>query len=152
MRHVPKKNKLSFKFLVYSVLETAVGYLTTLHFNSQQETHPTLVWAITLRWWDRSCLHPTQGQHLYLSSQHLVGTNFTPWYGGVSQWFRETCSASPPAAVLVVMAVRIEPRLPTYKPCLLTTRLLWLNRWNVQSFGHCWWHMGCRIQQRWHRP
>ena len=31
------------KFLVYSVLEPAVGYLTTLHFNSQQGTHPTLV-------------------------------------------------------------------------------------------------------------
>ena len=52
------------RFLVYSVLEPTVGYLTTLHFNSQQGTHPTLVWAITLRCWDRSCLHPTQGQHL----------------------------------------------------------------------------------------
>ena len=40
--------KLKFKFLVYSVLEPAVGYLTTLHFNSQQGTHLTLVWAITL--------------------------------------------------------------------------------------------------------
>ena len=54
---------LKLKFLVYSVL-SAVGYLTTLHFNSQQGTHPTLVWAITLRWWDRSHLHPTQGQRL----------------------------------------------------------------------------------------
>ena len=35
--------KLKLKFLVYSVLEPAVGYLTTLHFNSQQGTHPTLV-------------------------------------------------------------------------------------------------------------
>ena len=50
---------LKFKVLVYTVLEQAVGYLTTLHFNSQQGTHPTLVWAITLRWWDRSHLHPT---------------------------------------------------------------------------------------------
>ena len=37
------KLKLKLKFLVYSVLEPAVGYLTTLHFNSQQGTHPTLV-------------------------------------------------------------------------------------------------------------
>ena len=35
--------ELKLKFLVYSVLEPAVGYLTTLHFNSQQGTHPTLV-------------------------------------------------------------------------------------------------------------
>ena len=35
--------KLKLKFLVYSVLEPAVGYLTTLHCNSQQGTHPTLV-------------------------------------------------------------------------------------------------------------
>ena len=35
--------KLKLKFLVYSVLEPAVGYLTTLHSNSQQGTHPTLV-------------------------------------------------------------------------------------------------------------
>ena len=34
-------------FLVYNVLEPAVDYLTTLHFNSQQGTHPTLVWAVT---------------------------------------------------------------------------------------------------------
>ena len=38
-----KMFKFKFKFLVYSVLEPAVGYLTTLHFNSQQGTHPTLV-------------------------------------------------------------------------------------------------------------
>ena len=37
--------------------------------------------------------------------------------------FKETCSASPPAAVMVVMAVGIEPGLPAYKPCLLTTTL-----------------------------
>ena len=34
-------NRLKLKFLVYSVLEPAVGYLTTLHFNSQHGTHPT---------------------------------------------------------------------------------------------------------------
>ena len=45
--------------------------------------------------------------------------------------FKETCSASPPAAVLVVMAVGIEPRLPAYKPCLLTTRLLWLTWYSL---------------------
>ena len=28
---------LKLKFLVYSVLEPSIGYLTTLHFNSQQE-------------------------------------------------------------------------------------------------------------------
>ena len=33
---------------------------------------------------------------------------------------RETCSASQPAAVMVVMAVGIKPGLPAYKPCLLT--------------------------------
>ena len=53
----------------------------------------------------------------------FVSPNFTPWYGGASQWFKETCSASPPAAVMVVMAVGIEPGLPIYKPCLLTTTL-----------------------------
>ena len=37
--------------------------------------------------------------------------------------FKETCSASPPVTVMVVTAVGIEPRLPTYKPCLLTTTL-----------------------------
>ena len=37
------RNHLREVFLVYSVLEPAVGYLTTLHFNSQQGTHPTLV-------------------------------------------------------------------------------------------------------------
>ena len=42
--------------------------------------------------------------------------------------FKETCSPSPPAAVLVVMAVGIEPRQPAYKPCLLTSRLLRLTR------------------------
>ena len=39
---------------------------------------------------------------------------------------KETCSASPPAAVMVVTAVGIEPGPPTYKPCLLITTLLWL--------------------------
>ena len=38
--------------------------------------------------------------------------------------FKETCSASQPAAVMVVMEVGIEPGLPAYKPCLLTTTLL----------------------------
>ena len=58
---------LKAKVLVYSVLEPAVGYLTTLHFNSEQGTHPALVWAITLRWWDKGHLHPTQGQCLFCS-------------------------------------------------------------------------------------
>ena len=40
---VNKVKVLGLKFLVYSVLEPAVGYLTTLHFNFQQGTHPTLV-------------------------------------------------------------------------------------------------------------
>ena len=40
---------VKLKFLVYSVLEPAVDYLTTLHFNSQQGTHPTLVLVITMR-------------------------------------------------------------------------------------------------------
>ena len=35
--------KLKLKFLVYSVLEPAVGYLNTLHYKSQQGSHPTLV-------------------------------------------------------------------------------------------------------------
>ena len=39
----PKPYIVKSKFLVYSVLEPAVGYLTTLHFTSQQRTHPTLV-------------------------------------------------------------------------------------------------------------
>ena len=56
----------------------------------------------------------------------FASPNFTPWYGEASQWFKETCSASPPAAVMVVMAMGIEPRLPVYKPCLLTTTLPWL--------------------------
>ena len=38
-----KSSKNVLKFSVYSVLEPAVGYLTTLHFNSQQGTRPTLV-------------------------------------------------------------------------------------------------------------
>ena len=53
----------------------------------------------------------------------FASPNFTPWYVATSQWFKETFSASPPAAVLAVMAVGIEPRPPTYKPCLLTTTL-----------------------------
>ena len=35
--------KFKLMFLVYYVPEPAVGYLTTLHFNSQQGTHLTLV-------------------------------------------------------------------------------------------------------------
>ena len=63
----------------------------------------------------------------------FASPNFTPWYGGASQLFKETCSASSPAAVMVVMAVGIEPGPPTYKPCLLTTTLPWLTQCHARS-------------------
>ena len=80
-------------------------------------------WGGQSRW---AAYIPCRASTKYLSSLCFASPNFTPWYGGASQWYKETCSPSPSAAVMVVMAVGIEPRPPTYKPCLLTTTLPWL--------------------------
>ena len=60
-------------------------------FTSAGNLH-NLEQVITLGWSDQMVTHNST---LCLSSLCFAGTNFTPWYGGASLWFKETCLASP---------------------------------------------------------
>ena len=56
----------------------------------------------------------------------------------------ETCSASPPTAVLVVAVVGIEPRPSIYQPYLLSTRPLH----NI-IFIMKWWSCSNKLSSLW---
>ena len=67
------------------------------HFTSlpQQGTCTTLSklspWGDQIRW-------SLITVHYACPPYVCAGTNFTPWYGEASLWFKEACSASPPSS------------------------------------------------------
>ena len=124
--HNPFRADLDVKVKVLPLYSAARpdGFSSTLQPYPWQGTHPSLVWAITLRWSEQmGSLHHAGLTPSICPPYVFASPNFTPWYGEASQCFKETCSASPPAAVMVETAVGIEPGPPAYKPCLLTTTL-----------------------------
>ena len=90
----------------------------------------TQPWCEPSPWGDQSrwaAYIPCMASAKYLSSLCFCQSQFYTllWWSKLVI-LSETCSAFPPAAVMVVMAVGIEPGPPTYKPCLLTTTSPWL--------------------------